>query len=103
MTEFAMYMLWLQVFMNTIGVVMTFLIARLHFTPGTQWYTLCVSLFLALLYRLIKLLEIFPGIVWFTQNHDIIIFIANSFLLPLTAVLIMIFTIQMYKRLKNTA
>lgn len=97
MKDIYTYILWLQVFANIVSVIVTFKIGRMKVTPTGMWFTLSASLFMALIYRLLKIAN-FDFIV---KHNSFFNIFGDIVLLPLTALFIMIFTIQVYKTLKT--
>lgn len=99
MENITLYMHWLQLFMNSTSVVLCFIVGKNLPSFRKQWYTLGTALSLALVYRLIQLAQMFPQLAWFQENKNIINYMGATFFLPVTALLIMIFMIQMYRKL----
>ena len=101
MHNLLIYALWLQVFANTISVIVTFMIGRMAITPSKQWYTFSASLLFALVYRILKIIVNSPSVELEPLFESRLILIGDMVVLPLVAIFIMVFTIQIYKLLKT--
>ena len=101
MKDLLLYVLWLQVFANMASVYFTYKIGRMKIAPSFQWFTFSGSLFFALIYRLIKLSLVSEYFAFLKPYYKQIVIIGDMIVLPLVAILIMIFTIQIYKILKQ--